>query len=115
MFPALSQTIPQAALGVSIEQAFRCLRRYETYTVSARRCRIALEVLQKKITATGNMAWSESAPKPGLFLYSGTAESNIDRVTAPTGMEDAWTLFEGMDMFWLDNALMDPNDVAAWS
>lgn len=72
---------------------------------------MALEVLQNKITANGSVAWSEGGPTPGLPSQPFSAEANPEGMNEVADPLESWVLFEGMDMFWLDNALLNQGDL----
>lgn len=108
-FPAILQTIPIIDVNECVDKAFDSLRTYEQCTTSARRCLKALQVLQDKITTNLNAAGSKSPPTSGGFAELLGDPEDVNDILF---VDDAWTVFEGMDMFWLDNASLDQVGIA---
>jgi hypothetical protein len=118
MFPSILKSIPAAALGESVQKGYRVLQHYETYTMSARKRRNALDFIQRKVmgaTAAANAAEEHPEADAGAGVASvdpffGGSDFDPSFIHADIGdiesTSSGWFPWD-QDMSWLGTALQD--------
>jgi hypothetical protein len=106
MFPSILAEISTAELSDGLERGYRILQYYETRTRAARRCRLALEFVHRKVISANDATQAQTAQR------SQRPADNLEALftsieTGTTGNSSSDLLPWDQDLSWLETALFD--------
>ncbi|GES66788.1 C6 transcription factor [Aspergillus terreus] len=101
--PAILEEVTESALTRSWDSALEILRKYQSYSTSARRCVAALEILYERVVSEG----PQQNEQPTSNQPAGVAPSNTNDMSLGEGMNaillDGFDLPDFQDMSWLNS------------
>ncbi|KAG2420492.1 hypothetical protein HFD88_000104 [Aspergillus terreus] len=101
--PAILEEVTESALTRSWNSALEILRKYQSYSTSARRCVAALEILYERVVSEG----PQQNEQPTSNQPAGVAPSNTNDMSLGEGMNaillDGFDLPDFQDMSWLNS------------
>ncbi|KAL4877987.1 fungal-specific transcription factor domain-containing protein [Aspergillus karnatakaensis] len=97
--PAIFEEVSEPAITRSWKCALEILRKYQTYSTSARRCVAALEILYEQVVS--------ETPPPDQSIFSGVAANSAGSIQLGDGMNsillDGFDFPDFQDMSWLNS------------
>ncbi|KAL4898080.1 C6 transcription factor [Aspergillus ambiguus] len=101
--PAILEEVTESALTRSLNSALEILRKYQSYSTSARRCVAALEILYERVVSEGVPQNDQAASNQP----AGMAANNTNDMSLGEGMNaillDGFDLPDFQDMSWLNS------------
>ncbi|RAL15779.1 transcription factor domain-containing protein [Aspergillus homomorphus CBS 101889] len=103
--PAILEEVTEPAIGQSWHHALEILRKYHSYSTSARRCVAALEILYERVVSEGSPTGQEQSAQN---LPMGTTGSNgLGDLSLGEGVNSAFLegvdMLDFQDMSWLNS------------
>lgn len=103
--PAILEEVTEPAITESWDHALEILRRYHSYSTSARRCVAALEILYERVVSEGRSTDQElpaQAVQTGSSMSNGFGDVSLGE-GFNSGLFDGIDLLDFQDMSWLNS------------